>query len=217
MEDARRAGRTSSPDFLRINDGLISRSSSSASSNSVSDALCAGESPLLRGKSKNALASVLDRECDILRADADSGGFEDGRGFVPSMWAAGSRRGTGMSSASRDFFCSSSDTGELSRCRSMLRMAACSSARLSTSLVRPLCSLSSSSLDECGDPDDVVFFTAVSFALTALRLRDLIAADGPVFPWASSSQGVSMRGLSDVGGSVNAAADLDTEGLRRCL
>lgn len=70
MDDALRAGLTSSPDFFRIKEGFVGLSSSS---NSLSDALRSGESNLLRGKSKKALVSVLDLECEILRAPADNG------------------------------------------------------------------------------------------------------------------------------------------------
>lgn len=73
-EAGRRAGLTSSPDFFRTMGGrLVGPSLSSSSSEScLEDAgevirICVGDSNMM-------LESVLDRECEILRASLDNGG-----------------------------------------------------------------------------------------------------------------------------------------------
>jgi hypothetical protein len=63
LDDGRKAGLTSSPDFFRTNDGLDSGPSSSSS---LSSDVCVGESNLARGIM--IAVSVDDRECDIFLA-----------------------------------------------------------------------------------------------------------------------------------------------------
>ena len=146
MDDALRAGLTSSPDFFRIKQGFVGKS---LSSSSLSDALRAGESSLLHGKSKKALVSVLDLECKILRAPADNGRPGESWGCDPLTLLEVSIRGAGSPSVILACFVSSLAClyGEPARCCSIIPMAACSSASFPTSLTLPRLIVASSSLD----------------------------------------------------------------------
>ena len=159
MDGARRAGLTSSPDFFRIKGGLIRRSSSSASSASLSDVLWPGDWNLLRGKSKKALASVLDLECEIFRAPADNGKLDEDCG-KRSLSPLGSSRSCGPKRPSAILACLVSTvaclSGDPARCCSMILIAACSSAKFATSLTLPLLAVASSSLEVEGEAGGVI-------------------------------------------------------------
>ena len=148
-DDGLRAGLTSSPDFLRTMPGREERSSSSSSSSLLSTELgCfSGEVDCFMPGPK-MVDSVEDLECEILRAEGVRGGVT---GADADCWSAAcDDDGMDRPRASLAFLDSlSTRLGELSRCCSMMRMAACSSARFSNS--RPRCSLgrSSSSLECC--------------------------------------------------------------------
>lgn len=213
VDDALRAGLTSSPDFLRISDGFIRNSSSSSSSTSLSNGLRAGESNLFRGKSKNALASVFDLECEILRAPADRRNRGDSTGFDLLSLFDGSIWGNGRPRVNLAFFVDSlvCVSGEPARCCSIILIAACSSAKFVTSLALPRVVLVSSSLevwDETGGDGSI-------------ETAGLSAGDWPLFvAGVSSLCRLSLSGLMFSGGLVSGVGSSDclvTEGLRRCL
>lgn len=107
VDEARSAGLTNSPDFLRISEGLIDSSSSSIS---LSDARrAAGGSNLVRGNSKNALSSVLDLEWEILRAPGDKDNLGEMIGISAFVFADGSGRGAGRPRVKRALLVSSLD------------------------------------------------------------------------------------------------------------
>lgn len=88
-DDARSAGRTSSPDFFRTIDGRESCSPSSTSSSSSDSGLnLTGEVVPDDAGSKLMLLSVVDRECEILRASRDRGGRESLAETVPVLGGA---------------------------------------------------------------------------------------------------------------------------------
>ena len=225
VEEALRAGLTSSPDFFRINEGFTGRSSSSSASSSslvFADVPGAGEPNLLRGKSMKALASVLDLECDILRAESDKGGRWSMLESVSFGLMGISIRGPGRPSVDRAFFVSSLAciSGEPERCCSMIRIAACSSARSATSLPRPLLLFGSSSLEEwagewAGEPVETVVASGPSNL--AFGLRELLSFE----IWLASSSLSECLGSMTV---VSAAkfptwmvVESEIEGLRRCF
>lgn len=143
-DDARRAGRTSSPDFFRTIEGRESRRPSSSTSSSSLDSFLnlVGSVTWTVLGSKLMLLSVVDRECEILRASRDRGGRESLAETVPVLGGAAAPF-TGLLSSSLvgepDFLCC------------MPLMASCNSFILSFSnpLGRPR--TSSSSLEFCAE------------------------------------------------------------------
>lgn len=138
-DEGLRAGRTSSPDFLRSMGGFLWESSSSLSSSSDVEF---GVS-VSRLRSIKTAESVFDREWAILRCPWDS---------ARSTWsivgfkAASSEGITNVRTAFAFATSWALRTGELERCCSITLMAACSSARLDNCRPR-IFSASSSSLE----------------------------------------------------------------------
>lgn len=216
-DGALRAGRTSSPDFFRINGGLIWRSSPPASSASLSEVLRPGDSNLVRGKSKKALVSVLDLECEIFRAPADKGRLGEGSGCDSFSLLPGSIRSPGRPKATLALFlCSlASLFGEPARCCSIILMAACSSAKFATSLTLPRLAVASSSLEVEGEDGGEISVETIRWS----------AEDGRTLPVPRDS--LSASSLSELLGSWGVASGVDRpvlkpgefemDGLRRCL
>ncbi len=141
--DGLKAGLTSSPDFFRTI-VAFTRASSSSSSGSLESVSLPSLVPL-RSSSK-AEPSVEDREWEIFRASLDRGGCDKLR--VLDCSSDASFKGTTSPRAILVFRATSlTRFGELSRCCSMIRIAACSSARFSSCRPFLLRELSSSSLE----------------------------------------------------------------------
>lgn len=216
-DGALRAGLTSSPDFFRINGGLTWRSSSPTSSASLSDVLWPGDSILVRGKSRKALVSVLDLECEIFRAPADKGRLGEGSGCDSLPVLLGSILGLGRPNVNLAFLvCSfASLSGEPARCCSIILMAACSSAKFETSLTLPRLAVASSSLEVEGEAGGEISMGTGRWS----------AEVGRTLPVPRDS--LSASSLSELLGSWEVTSGVDRpvlkpgksemDGLRRCL